>query len=200
MLSLDKESEAQEEPFVMDETMQRAKDQIEYYLSPFNLDQDDFMRQKALENKDGYIEVSVFLSCNRIRQIGVSAENLLKSCAMSHFLEVDFDKQAIRTKYRYAKDGKRVARTVRIDGLPKETTVDSLYDTLIDDVAEPESLILQQSKNEKGAITFNGTAVVTFRTEDAALQALAAPLYCNGEKMRMSLLSDFRKERSTGKK
>ena len=200
LLALDKESESQTDAFEMSDTMQRAKDQVEYYLSSFNLDHDDFMRKKSTENEDGYIDVSVFIQCNRIKQIGISTDDLLKCCSKSHFLEVDFDNQRIRAKSKYVKDVKRIFRTVRIDGLPKETTVESLYNILIDETAEPESLILQHMKDEEGKILFNGTAIVTFFTEDAAFQALAAPLYFNGEKIKMVLLSDYKKERISDKK
>lgn len=48
------------------------KKQIEYYLGDENLAKDDFFRDLILKNqKTGYINISVFLNCNKIKKLSV---------------------------------------------------------------------------------------------------------------------------------
>ena len=43
------------------------KGQIEYYLSDKNLETDEFFHKKIKENSDGYIDIDLFLKCNKVK-------------------------------------------------------------------------------------------------------------------------------------
>lgn len=43
------------------------KKQVEYYLSDKNLTQDKFFNEKLSEGKEGYMDLSLILNCNKIK-------------------------------------------------------------------------------------------------------------------------------------
>ncbi|KAH0787187.1 La domain containing protein [Histomonas meleagridis] len=196
LFALDKEAEGKSDDFEMTDIMQSAKDQIEFYLCNTNLDNDEFMREQVLKTKDRYVNVNVFMNCKRIKQIGITSDDLLLACSHSHFLEVDMNNQRIRSKVPYSKDVRRKFRSVRVCGLNKDITVDNLYDIFIAEAEEPESIIFQYTLNDDGDRIFTGSAIVVFFSEAAADQALAAPLYDGDKKLSLEILGDYKKKRN----
>jgi len=53
--------------------------QIEYYFSDENLSNDKFFHDKISEDKDGWLDMALIQSCNKIKSFGVSNEVLLDS-------------------------------------------------------------------------------------------------------------------------
>jgi lupus La protein len=166
-----------------------GREQIEYYLSAVNLDRDTFMRNKMEEDEKGFIDVGVFLACNRIKQIGISSDDLLVACSHSHFLEVRGTR--IRPKTPYQKDARRRQKMVRISGFSPSETVDSVFDAVANTTLEPHNIMLQYTQNDSGERVFTGTAHVLYHTEASADAAIATPLYCGDKKMTIERLSDY---------
>lgn len=50
------------------------KKQIEYYLSDKNLSNEDFFRDKIAANKSGYIDLKLFLNCNKVKNMNIDLE------------------------------------------------------------------------------------------------------------------------------
>ena len=48
------------------------KKQVEFYMGDTNLAKDDFFRDLITSNKDGYVDVTAFLKCNKIKHLGVN--------------------------------------------------------------------------------------------------------------------------------
>ena len=74
------------------------KGQIEYYLSDKNLETDDFFHKKITENPDGYIDLDLFLKCNKVKNAGWTIDEIKKALNESTKLEFNEDKNKIRRK------------------------------------------------------------------------------------------------------
>lgn len=183
------------EQFLMTNQMQRAKDQIEYYMSSTNLEKDKFFQNLTVNNQDRWIDASVFMGCQRVKQTGISLDDLLLACTKSHFLDVDTKRQMIRAKNPFVSDIRRKFRTVRMTGFPIDSTVDSIYDFLLANTAEPESVFLQYSRNDDNDQIFTGSANIVFYTEFAADAALSTPLTYNEKKILVQKITDYEKKK-----
>ena len=74
------------------------KKQIEYYLSDVNLSRDKFFREQIETDKAGWVSIAHFLNCNKVKQMGVSSQQIADACADSTEVEVADDKGKIRRK------------------------------------------------------------------------------------------------------
>jgi hypothetical protein len=75
---------------------EQIRKQIEYYLGDANLARDDFFRQQISDNKDGYVKLSLFLNCNKIKSLDTNVEAIAEALAGSEELEMKEDKSAVR--------------------------------------------------------------------------------------------------------
>jgi hypothetical protein len=74
---------------------QAVKRQVEYYLSDENLKNDQFFHGEIAKNQDGWLTLNLLLSCNKMKAMGATAEDVLAALAESK-LEVREDKLAVR--------------------------------------------------------------------------------------------------------
>ena len=72
------------------------KKQIEYYMSDANLSRDRFFREQIQTDKEGWIDVAHFLNCNKVKQMGLSSEQIVTACADSTAVDVNEDKTKVR--------------------------------------------------------------------------------------------------------
>lgn len=70
--------------------------QIEYYLSDTNLVSDEFFHSKILENSEGYIDVSLFLNCNKIKKLNSTKEDLVEAIKTSTEVELNSSGDKVR--------------------------------------------------------------------------------------------------------
>jgi Protein of unknown function (DUF3223)/La domain len=74
-----------------------TKKQVEYYLSDKNLATDKFFNEKiTAAGKDGWIDMSCILACNKIKQLKVTAEQIAEAVKDSTDVEVDASGKRIR--------------------------------------------------------------------------------------------------------
>lgn len=59
------------------------KKQIEYYMSDTNLSRDKFFREQIQTDKEGWVSIAHFLNCNKVKQMGISSEQIAESCVDS---------------------------------------------------------------------------------------------------------------------
>jgi len=71
---------------------------MEYYLGDLNLSKDDFFREKIKSNRAGYIDLSLFLNCNKIKKMKITEEQIAESCVDSELVELSEDAKMIRRK------------------------------------------------------------------------------------------------------
>jgi hypothetical protein len=190
LLALDHESEPQN-TVELTEVMQQAKEQIEYYLSAGNLEKDKFMREQTQAGEEGFIDLGIFLNCNRIKQLGISGDDLLFGCSRSHFLVADLERQRIKPKTKYVVDSRRRQKTVRISGFALHETVDSIFDIVSQMTTEPENIILQYVQNDSGERTFTGVAIVLYFSEEAADRAVETPIFMGEKPLFIEHIIDY---------
>lgn len=70
--------------------------QLEYYFSDSNLPRDKFLRAKTEENEDGYVDIAVLLSFNRLQKLSATPDNIAQAAAASTLLAVDPEKARVR--------------------------------------------------------------------------------------------------------
>jgi len=71
---------------------------MEYYLGDLNLSKDDFFRENIRSNKGGYIDLRLFLNCNKIKKMKITEEQIAESCVDSELVEISEDSKMIRRK------------------------------------------------------------------------------------------------------
>jgi len=72
-----------------------VRKQVEYYLSDDNLRHDKFFHDKISGNKEGWLEIALILSCNKMKVMRATNEDVLASLGDSK-IEVSEDKLSIR--------------------------------------------------------------------------------------------------------
>jgi hypothetical protein len=72
--------------------------QLEYYLSDTNLANDEFFYNKISEDSEGFIEIGLFLNCNKVKKFNVTKEYLVKAIKLSQELELNSSEDKIRRK------------------------------------------------------------------------------------------------------
>lgn len=80
------------------ETLNDIKNQMEYYLSDDNLKGDSFFHEKISENKDGYIDLDLFLKCNKVKKAKWTKENIIEGVKLSTEIELSENNNKIRRK------------------------------------------------------------------------------------------------------
>ena len=75
-----------------------VKKQIEYYMSDANLARDRFFREQIQTDTEGWVEVAHFLNCNKVKQMGISSEQIAAACKDSELVDVDESGKKIRRK------------------------------------------------------------------------------------------------------
>lgn len=89
------------------------KKQMEYYLGDSNLERDEFFREKIESDKDGYIDIKLFLNCNKIKQKGIKEISMIAEAVDgSEEVELSECKTRIRRKDNKKLPEKKV-RTLR---------------------------------------------------------------------------------------
>ena len=73
-----------------------VKKQIEYYLSDKNLSNEDFFREKIAASKMGYIDLQLFLNCNKVKNMGIDIKDVVDAWGDSETVELSKDKKMIR--------------------------------------------------------------------------------------------------------
>jgi len=112
------------------------KKQIEYYMSDANLSRDRFFREQIQTDKEGWIDIAHFLNCNKVKQMGLSSEQISTACADSTAVDVNAEKTKVRRNGNLAlpelnTDRKRDAKAASKDGNAKK--VEPLEDTVGED-------------------------------------------------------------------
>ena len=80
------------------EKLNDIKVQMEYYLSDENLKKDSFFHQKISSDPEGYIDLELFLKCNKIKNAGWTKEELKEGIKESSEIELDESTEKVRRK------------------------------------------------------------------------------------------------------
>ena len=74
------------------------KEQIEYYLSDKNLENDSFFHQKISEDSNGYLDLELFLKCNKVKNAGWTLDEIKEGIKLSNIIELNKEEKKVRRK------------------------------------------------------------------------------------------------------
>ena len=83
---------------VDNQNLTTLKVQLEYYLTDTNLTNDEFFHSKISEDSEGYVEIGLFLNCNKVKKLNVTKEDILKALKLSQELELNSTEDKVRRK------------------------------------------------------------------------------------------------------
>ncbi|CAE7544133.1 LARP7 [Symbiodinium necroappetens] len=101
-------------------SVEKVRRQMDFYFSDSNLRRDRFLKQ-TLENDDGYLDLKLLLTFNRIKALGVSdIDQLVDAARSSQLLELNADCTKVRRDYIKFPPNTHdpVCRTLYAEGLP----------------------------------------------------------------------------------
>ena len=122
------------------------KKQIEYYLSDKNLESDTFFREKITASEAGYVDLKLFLNCNKVKNMGIDVAEIVDACADSETVQISKDKKMIRRMKnqelppKVEKGKKRDAKAQAKDGQKGENPEDKQNGTGGQDDEEVEAV------------------------------------------------------------
>ncbi|KAK7169980.1 hypothetical protein R3I94_000273 [Phoxinus phoxinus] len=100
-----------------------VKKQVEFWFSDVNLHKDKFMKNIIDQSRDGYIDISVLTSFNRMKKFTTDVRLIARALKNSPIVEVNLEGTHVRRKYPLGESPKDVdSRTVYVELLPKMVT------------------------------------------------------------------------------
>jgi len=194
LLALDKAAEGEEQPIIMTEVMNKGKEQIEYYLSASNMENDSFMKEKYFEHEKNGIPIDLFMSFKKIKNLGISSDDLLLACGNSQFLLVDSENRWINRKYHIKFDARRKNRIIRASGFPHDSGIEAIFNTFTGISINPIMINMQYTSNYEGDRHFNGIIVAELSTENDVDKVLDSHIRFQDAQIRIETLVDYEKQ------
>uniref|UniRef100_A0A667ZK48 La-related protein 7 n=1 Tax=Myripristis murdjan TaxID=586833 RepID=A0A667ZK48_9TELE len=100
-----------------------VKKQVEFWFGDVNLHKDRFLRQLIDESRDGYVDISVLTSFNRMKKLTTDTKLIARALKNSSVVEVNLEGNKIRRQHPIGEEPKNVdSRTVYVELLPKDVT------------------------------------------------------------------------------
>lgn len=100
-----------------------VKKQVEFWFGDANLHKDRFLKQLVNESRDGYVDISVLTTFNRMKKLTTDVKLIARALKNSSMIEVNLDGTKVRRKHPLGEDPKDVDdRTVYVELLPKDVT------------------------------------------------------------------------------
>ncbi|XP_067288366.1 la-related protein 7 [Pseudorasbora parva] len=97
--------------------------QVEFWFSDVNLHKDKFMKNIIEQSRDGYIDISVLTSFNRMKKLTTDVKLIARALKNSQIVEVNIEGTRVRRKDPLGESPKDVdSRTVYVELLPKMVT------------------------------------------------------------------------------
>lgn len=153
--------------------------QLEYYFSEANLRRDKFMNQKISENEDGWVELSVMLTFNRLKTITTESNVIVEALDKSPhgIVQVSEDKLKVRRhpdnplpEFNEARRKETQARTAYAKGFPLESTLSEIIDFFHSNFKQVEQVVMRKyfDREKSKKYLFKGSVFVTFGKPELA--------------------------------
>jgi La domain./RNA recognition motif. len=123
----------------MGSNIKKLQKQLEFYFGDSNLRNDKFLRELIFENNKGYVDLSVFLKFNKVKQIlgDMDVEEdkikaLVDACSTSLLLKLNKDKTKVRRKIPFTQETlikhqeEMDRRTVYVEDIPEDTNHEAI--------------------------------------------------------------------------
>uniref|UniRef100_A0A671SWE8 La-related protein 7 n=1 Tax=Sinocyclocheilus anshuiensis TaxID=1608454 RepID=A0A671SWE8_9TELE len=100
-----------------------VKKQVEFWFGDVNLHKDRFMKNVIEQSRDGYVDISVLTSFNRMKKLTTDVKLIARALKNSAIVEVNLQGTHVRRKDPLGESPKDVDnRTVYVELLPKSVT------------------------------------------------------------------------------
>ena len=121
---------------------------MEYYMSDLNLASDGFFREKIESNENGYIELAIFMRCNKVKKMNITIGDIVGACEDSESVEFSDDYQSIRRKDNKPLPGQEGGNLRKRDrkAQGKETSEDQIF------TERPQSNVRPRKQNGRPGI------------------------------------------------
>jgi len=150
--------------------------QIEYYFSENNLRRDKFLIAKIAENEDGFVDISVLLTFNRLKTITEDAKAIVDAMEKSPHgtVQLSEDKLKLRRhpdnplpEFNETRKKELQARTAYAKGFPLDSTLTQLIEYFHKNFDNVEQVMMRKyfcpkTKNH----LFKGSVFVTFSNRE----------------------------------
>jgi len=183
-----------------DELRGRIKKQMDFYFSDLNYPRDAFLKSLAAKDTEGWIDLSVIATFERMKNLTTDLQLIADSLKGSDVLAVSDDGKRVRRVKPLPQADTSKERTVYVKGLPMDSTLDSLTN-FFTGFGVVECVRMRRLKDK----TFKGSVFVTFSTiEQAKLLLGSKPTLGSDEPLHLEEMNDYaarkRNERQAGKR
>jgi lupus La protein len=170
----------------------KIREQMEFYLSPSNVEHQSYMKALISARPDRFCPISQFLTFNRVKDMGWTEAEIADACETSRELELDSTRTLVRTVVPFQPDPRRSFRTIHVEGLDADETLDSLqsyFRSIFGKVLRVDLRYNFRSGNER---YFSGEVNVELENEDAAQKVLATGIEYRGQIKAVTLVPQFK--------
>ncbi|XP_076829028.1 la-related protein 7 [Brachyhypopomus gauderio] len=100
-----------------------VKKQVEFWFGDVNLQKDRFLKKVITKSRDGYVDISVLMTFNRMKQLTTDVKLIARALKNSEVVEVNLEGTQIRRKHPFEGCAKNVDDcTVYVELLPRGVT------------------------------------------------------------------------------
>lgn len=159
--------------------------QIEYYFSENNLRRDKFLISKVAESDEGWVDISVLLTFNRLKTISDDAAVIAEAVKKSNHgtVQVSEDNQKLRRhpenplpEFNESRRKELQARTAYAKGFPLDSTLTILIDYFHENFENVEQVQMRKYFEPKSKnYLFKGSVFVVFKTRENADEFVNKP-------------------------
>lgn len=147
--------------------------QVEFYFGESNLRKDKFLRNQIAKDADGFVDISVLLTFNKLKQLSTDVSEIAKAVKDSDLVAVSDDNTKIKRTSDIPLEDTSKARTLYAKGYPvddDEVTIESIK-AQFDSYGEVLMVRLRKDPKTKAP---KGSAFIEFAAEDSVTKAVAA--------------------------
>uniref|UniRef100_A0A7M4EBI0 La-related protein 7 n=1 Tax=Crocodylus porosus TaxID=8502 RepID=A0A7M4EBI0_CROPO len=94
--------------------------QVDFWFGDVNLHKDKFLREQIEKSRDGYVDISLLISFNKMKKLTTDGKLIARAVKSSSVVELDLEGTRIRRRQPLGEQPKDVdSRTVYVELLPK---------------------------------------------------------------------------------
>ncbi|KGL83721.1 La-related protein 7, partial [Tinamus guttatus] len=94
--------------------------QVDFWFGDVNLHKDRFLREQIEKSRDGYVDISLLVSFNKMKKLTTDGKLIARAVKSSSVVELDLEGTRIRRRHPLGEQPKDVdSRTVYVELLPK---------------------------------------------------------------------------------
>ncbi|XP_034712832.1 la-related protein 7 [Etheostoma cragini] len=146
-----------------------VKKQVEFWFGDVNLHKDRFLKKVIDESEDGYVDISVLASFNRMKRLTSDTKLIARALKNSSVVEVNLEGNKVRRQLPIGEVPKDVdSRTVYVELLPKNVThgwIEKVF-------TKCGNVVYVSIPRYKSTGDTKGFAFVEFETEKQAQKAI----------------------------